>query len=620
MREYFSHISALALVPEQLVAYVTAVAQTRATLCGECVAYDFEGSRTLIAYRPGATPGEDMRPAVDTAVRAALADARCENLTVISPARPRLAPDEADCREDTYMLLPLPAPAPGQKLRNMLRRAMRECSVTEESWGTEHSRLTQAYLDSRPLEAGTIHIFRRIPNYLAASPGAVLFAARDVFSRLKALAIGDFSSLTTAFYMFAFRAADCPPGAADLLLRAVVSRARANGHRFVNMGLGINKGIADFKKKWGPLLPLPYIQTSWKPDSSRGKKAASTADDVSAVFRPPTAAQRLRHFFLGEQRPFDCLQIEVSSRCAGKCFYCPHTGKAGVWRARDMKDKVFAALLPLISRAKRVHLQGWGEPLLHPRFFDYARAAARAGAAGSTTTCGLGMSPAIAEKFVRNGIDIVAFSLAGADEKSNAARAGIPLAKVCESILTLNRVRQNLGANRPRQHLAYLMLASGYKAVAGLPELMERLDVPTAVVSTLDYITGPDMEEEAYLPSAPEKIERALAVLREAAERAARRGREIHYALPCPAERKECGERAATSMYIDAEGRIAPCIYLNLPTDEADPRRRVFGSSLLKNPLDIWNCPEYADFRRRLAQGRPDASCLRCAKRFVGRQ
>jgi MoaA/NifB/PqqE/SkfB family radical SAM enzyme len=619
MREYFAHITAQALVPEQLVEYVTAVGQSRPVLCGACAAYDFGESRTLIAYRPGGTPGEDMEDVMNAAVAAATADGACASLTVLGPSRPRLAPADVVSHEDAYAFIPLPPAAPGQNLRHMLRRGARECAVSEESWLPEHSRLVRSYLASRSLEAGTRHIFARIPDYLAASPGAVLFSARDGASDLEAFAVGDFSSLTTAFYMFAFRGEDCPPGVADVLLRAIVARAQACGHQFVNLGLGVNRGIAAFKNKWGPTVNLPCVRTSWSPGihaAPRGKARPAAPPDALAVFVPPTPAQRLRRFFSGEKRSFDCLQVEITSRCAGKCAYCPHTVKSGVWRSRNMEDNVFAALAPLIGRAKRVHLQGWGEPLLHPRFFDYALAAARLGAAVSTTTCGLGLNSEIAEKFVRSGIDVAAFSLAGVGERSNAARAGVPFDSVRDGILALNRAKRRLGADRPRLHLAYLMLSSGYKDVSGLPGLMERLDVPVAVVSTLDYIAAPGMEAEAYAPAEREKIGTALSVLREAAGRAASSGRTIHYSLPGPAARKTCSERIGSCMFVDAEGNIAPCIYLNLPSAEDDPGRRVFGDIFRKNPMDVWNEPSYARFRRRLAEGRPDIPCRNCVKRF----
>ncbi len=626
----FSHITAQALVPEQIVSYVTAVGESAPTLCGGCVAYDLEGQRTLIAYPPGTTPGEEtdrLVAGMNDAVAAALEGNGRASLTVLGPARPALAPENAACERDAYAILPLPMAPPAQNLRNMLRRGERECLVAGEQWRDEHAALVREYLASRRLEAGTRHIYGRIPDYLAATPGAVLFAARDAASRLLGFAIGDFSGLATAFYMFAFRRKDCPPGVADVLLRAIVRKAEENGHQYINLGLGINQGVAAFKRKWGDAFSLPCVQTAWNLDAPakgrpRPAPEASTAagtdpDDPLNAFTPPTFAANLRRFLLGgDKRPFDCLQIEVTSQCPGKCAYCPHTTRRDVWRSRRMRDATYAALLPLIRATKRVHLQGWGEPLLHPRFFDYARAAARTGCAVSTTTYGLAVTPANAERLVSSGIDIVAFSLTGVDEAGNAARAGVPFARVTEGILALNRAKQKARSELPHVHLAYLMLAGQIDATAKLPGLMERLDVPVAVVSTLDYIAAPGMEAQAVAPGETEKIERARAVLSDAAGRASAAGRTIFYSLPGETARDECNEHIQSCMYIDAEGAIAPCIYCNLPTTENDPCRRVFGSVHEKKPMDIWTDSDYANFRTRLAQGDPDLPCRTCAKRF----
>ena len=44
----------------------------------------------------------------------------------------------------------------------------------------------------------------------------------------------------------------------DLLLAALIERSRQQGKRFINLGLGINPGIAAFKLKWGAEKFLHY--------------------------------------------------------------------------------------------------------------------------------------------------------------------------------------------------------------------------------------------------------------------------------------------------------------------------------------------------------------------------
>ena len=69
-------------------------------------------------------------------------------------------------------------------------------------------------------------------------------------------------------------------------------------------------------------------------------------------------------------------------------------------------------------------------------------------------------------------------------------------------------------------------------------------------------------------------------------------------------------------MYVDAEGLISPCVYLNVPVRGPQPGRTVFGSVLEGNPADIWAGPEYAAFRAAVQTADPPAACVSCAKRF----
>ena len=109
-----------------------------------------------------------------------------------------------------------------------------------------------------------------------------------------------------------------------------------------------------------------------------------------------------------------------------------------------------------MRKAARVHLQGWGEPLLHPDFFQMTALARKAGCAVSTTTCGSGMNADLAERLVASGIDIIGFSLAGTDAASNAARAGVAFETVCAAIEQLQQVRRARQGVHLEIHIAYL--------------------------------------------------------------------------------------------------------------------------------------------------------------------
>ncbi len=272
-------ITAEATVPEQVISYVGAVAGSRAKLFGACIGYLSEEHRVLIGY-PLHDP-EDAG-AMAASVAELLGSPGPDRITVIGPARPPQAPAQAVSSLDCYYLLPVPPPAPGQKLRNMLRRAERELTVEGgRVLAQAHLNLVDRYLAERRLPAGTRHIFGRLSAYIEACETSLIVSARRADGRLAAFAVGEFGSLHTAFFMFSFRDPQAAvPGSADLLLKALLEEAARRGQIRMNLGLGVNPGIRRFKEKWGAGRCLPYVETSWETGSAgffarlfRGRKA-----------------------------------------------------------------------------------------------------------------------------------------------------------------------------------------------------------------------------------------------------------------------------------------------------------------------------------------------------------
>lgn len=251
-----------AVVPEQVPAYVCAVAGATPRLIGSCVGYETAGHLALVGY-----PVHD--PLDQSAMAAAVDDAlnlpRLTRITVIGPARPTQAPAASPDRRDHYLSLPVPAPSPGQKLRNLLRRAGRDLTIERNRQCTpEHMALVRRYLEERELAVGTRHIFQQLPRYIEASAGSRVVSARRADQRLAAFAVGEFASQDTAMFMFCFRNAElAPPGSADLLLAALLDEARQRGQTRMNLGLAVNASIGFFKRKWGAELFLPYVEVSW---------------------------------------------------------------------------------------------------------------------------------------------------------------------------------------------------------------------------------------------------------------------------------------------------------------------------------------------------------------------
>lgn len=288
-----SRIAADAVVPEQLEHYVLAVSGRRAGLFGGLPAFVRGEHAVLAAFPSGADAeswresaaalaarleadaasggnGEDGGPG-DSPLREAaavalaeLAAAGVKQATVLAPFHPAQAPPEAVRANDCYWDIPLPPRPPEQKLRNMLKRAARDVDIREEAFGHEHRDLVNHYLQTRQLSPGSRAIFSAVGGYAQSGPGVVLLAARRADESLAAFCLGDFSGLHTAFYMFAFRREDAPPGTADALLQALARQGSDRGHSRLNLGLAINGGIGFFKRKWKAEPFLPYCETSFE--------------------------------------------------------------------------------------------------------------------------------------------------------------------------------------------------------------------------------------------------------------------------------------------------------------------------------------------------------------------
>ena len=75
-------------------------------------------------------------------------------------------------------------------------------------------------------------------------------------------------------------------------------------------------------------------------------------------FKAPGILEMLKRDLLGKRRPLDCIQVEVTSFCAGRCTYCPHTTMAETWKSRHMEADVFAALWQLGTQINWSELNG----------------------------------------------------------------------------------------------------------------------------------------------------------------------------------------------------------------------------------------------------------------------
>ena len=247
-----------AYVPEHMPGYVTAISGKEPFLLEGYLCYYGQDTLLFVGYPLKESFHENK---MDSVLETAVKRFKPAQVVLMAPTISRRL--EQRGVPDTYYKLDLPSIPIRSKLKNMIHRASRELQVEKtHEFKNEHLNLIADFLRSRSVEEGTRSIFGKIPEYLSSVPTAWIFNARDRAGQMAAFDTAEFGAKNCAFYMFNFRSPkDCVPGASDLLLYTLIHDAQEQGKAYINLGLGINAGVAFFKKKWGgrPFLRHEFV-------------------------------------------------------------------------------------------------------------------------------------------------------------------------------------------------------------------------------------------------------------------------------------------------------------------------------------------------------------------------
>ena len=310
-------------------------------------------------------------------------------------------------------------------------------------------------------------------------------------------------------------------------------------------------------------------------------------------------------------RPFEAIQIEVTSRCTLRCVMCPRTALAEEWPALDLPWEAFLGIARAFPHACHVHLQGWGEPLLHPRLFDMILEAKAAGCRVGFTTNGMLLDRAVCGRLLDLDLDLLAVSLAGATRGTHEGiRVGSDFVEILENVARLIALRTWRRRATPKVEVFFLMTTTNIGELPQAVDLVASLGADELVATNLDYVvTREHAELKAFACAAGRN--RFAHLVREARDRARQAGLAFR-AYPLDLEEAAvCGENPVRILFISCDGWVSPCTYLGLAGRADIPRifggralavpRLRFGNILGQDLLEIWAAPPYRDFRRQFA-------------------
>jgi MoaA/NifB/PqqE/SkfB family radical SAM enzyme len=299
-------------------------------------------------------------------------------------------------------------------------------------------------------------------------------------------------------------------------------------------------------------------------------------------------------------RPFHAWQVELTTRCGLNCTMCarPH-GKDGAFADMALHD--FEGLEPYFSDVDAVVLEGWGEPLLYPHLPECIRLVKKAGAEAGFVTSGQGMDEQCIRQLLDSGIDFLGVSISGAFSGThNRIRVGSDLTRVVASIRLLSRIKRERGLSTPRVHLVYLMMKENMEELPDFISLAQTLDIGNVVLLNQTAVAD-EWQNAQRVFNAPE-ADHYEAVLKETAIRALESGIRIRRPSLYPAEVALCDENPLRNLYIDVQGNVSPCVFLNPPAPRADggmspSTPQVFGNIFRQPFEEIWMGEGYRRFR-----------------------
>jgi radical SAM protein with 4Fe4S-binding SPASM domain len=319
------------------------------------------------------------------------------------------------------------------------------------------------------------------------------------------------------------------------------------------------------------------------------------------------------------------LQVEPVGQCNLRCKMCPIQFRTDGQRGPPAFIEVaaFERLVAQFDGLEELHLQGLGEPLMHPRFFDMVEFAARRGILVSTNTNMTLMSEAQAARCVRSGLHDIHISLDGATPESyEAIRVRARFHKVLRNLRRLVAAKAGAGSDLPHVRLVAVAMRMNLDQLPGLVRLAKAEGAASLSVQQLCHDFG-----EASLPAQYKPMrafidaqsllgeDRALidAVFAEARAEAARLGMalrlprlDVRQHPPDLPGRQRC-DWPWRGAYLSYDGQAMPCCMVGTPD------RIRFGNMAREGVAAVWNSEAYQAFRAALSSPTPPEVCRSCA-------
>src|SRR5437764_10783504 len=166
-----------------------------------------------------------------------------------------------------------------------------------------------------------------------------------------------------------------------------------------------------------------------------------------------------------------------------------------------MSYEVFTRLIDQFVRLEELHLQGLGEPMMHPRFADMVSYGARKCIRVTTNSNLTLLNPQRAERCVTSGLAAVFVSIDGASaEVYERIRVRSKLDRVLRNLALLREARSNLGSRTPEMRMVSVVMRQNLHELPELVRLAHREGMASLFVQHLCHDFGESSLPAQYRP------------------------------------------------------------------------------------------------------------------------
>jgi radical SAM protein with 4Fe4S-binding SPASM domain len=320
------------------------------------------------------------------------------------------------------------------------------------------------------------------------------------------------------------------------------------------------------------------------------------------------------------------LQIEPVGQCNLRCQMCPILfRKDGPPHGPPafMPFADFTALLDQFPAVRELQLQGLGEPMMHPRFFEMVRYATERGIQVSTNSNLTLLNARRAAMAVASGLDWLHVSIDGATAATyERIRVRGHFDRLLANLGHLAAAKRQAGSILPHVRLVVVVMRQNLPELADLVRLAHHWSMEAIFVQHLAHDFAESSLPADYLPM--REFVQAQTLLEEAPERIAhyfdearRVAEELGVPLRLPRTRPRLhppGTPGRTrcdwpwsGAYLSYQGYAMPCCMV------ATPDRSNFGNMTAHGVREIWDGEAYQKFRQQLASEEPPEICRTCS-------